>query len=137
MAGGGDGAVGRRANSEDIPAVAACLASAFYDDPLWGRWTFPDEDVRAAGMLPLMTLMAEMGLGGEESTYVVEDAAAATVWTPPGATYGEPGFHERMDEVLGDLFGARKREVDELFERFAENEPDGDYHHLEWWATRR
>ena len=39
--------VGRTATREDIAAVAACLASAFYDDPLWGHWVFPDDPFRA------------------------------------------------------------------------------------------
>lgn len=129
--------MGRPASAEDIPAVALCLASAFYDDPLWGRWTFPDEDVRASGLLPLMTLMAELGQGGEESTRMTEGAGAVTVWTPPGARYGEPGFDDRIDEAMNALFGPRASEIHALWERFAENEPDGRYYHLEWWATRR
>ena len=28
-------------------------------------------------------------------------------------------------------------DIHALWERFAENEPDGRYYHLEWWATRR
>ena len=133
----GDGVLGLRAGDEDIPAIAACLASAFYDDPLWGHWTFPDEDERAGNLLPLMTLMAELGLGGEESTRIADGVGSVTVWTPPGARYGEPGFDDRIDEVLKELFGPRKPALDTLFERFAEHEPEGAYHHLEWWATRR
>jgi GNAT superfamily N-acetyltransferase len=136
VAGGGT-AIGSRAGLDDIPAVSACLASAFYDDPLWGRWTFPDEDERAAKLLPMMTLMAEMGLGGEEMTRMTDGAGAVTVWTPPGARYGEPGFDERIGEVIKALFGPRAGELDALFERFTEHEPEGDYYHLEWWATRR
>jgi GNAT superfamily N-acetyltransferase len=134
---GGPETVGRRAGAEDIAPVAACLASAFYDDPLWGHWTFPDEDVRARDLLPLMTLMAELGLGGAEQTYMTDGAGAITVWTPPGAHYGEPGFDERIAQVLHDLFGDRAAALETLWERFAEHEPEGDYWHLEWWATRR
>jgi hypothetical protein len=133
----GDGTTGRRANAGDIPAVAACLASAFYDDPLWGRWTFPDEDVRARDLLPFMTLMAEMGQGGGVLTNMTDGAGAVTVWTPPGSRYGEPGFEERIEEVLAELFGPRAHELDALFEQFDEHTPDGEFHHLEWWATRR
>ena len=51
--------VGRAATVADLPLVAACLASAFYEDPLWGHWTFPDESRRRRHLLPFMTLMAE------------------------------------------------------------------------------
>ena len=43
--------VGRAATDADVPAVAACLAAAFRDDPLWGHWTFPDEATRAERMI--------------------------------------------------------------------------------------
>ena len=32
--------VGRAATAEDIAAVTASLTGAFFDDPLWGWWTF-------------------------------------------------------------------------------------------------
>lgn len=44
----GTGGVGRAATIEDVPAVTACLASAFHEDPLWGHWTFPEAESRAA-----------------------------------------------------------------------------------------
>jgi GNAT superfamily N-acetyltransferase len=130
-------AVGRRANADDIPGVAACLASAFYDDPLWGRWTFPDEDARARDLLRFMTLMAEMGQAGGVFTQMADGAGSVTVWTPPGARYGEPGFDERIDDVLATLFGPRAAELQALFEQFDAHMPGGEFHHLEWWATRR
>jgi hypothetical protein len=81
--------LGRAATPEDVPAVAACLASAFYDDPLWGHWTFPDQQSRARDLVPFMELMAELGLG-ELWTDMTAGAGAITVWTPPGASYGTP-----------------------------------------------
>ena len=38
--------------------MAACLASAFFDDPLWGHWTFPDESTRASQMPEYMRFWA-------------------------------------------------------------------------------
>src|SRR6476660_3294163 len=86
---------GRVAGAADLPAVAVCLASAFFNDPLWGIWTFPDEDTRRRDLLPFMTLMAEMGQAGGVSTNLIDGAGAITVWTPPGCVYGMPGFEER------------------------------------------
>jgi hypothetical protein len=40
-------AVGRAATVEDLPVVAECLASAFYEDPLWATGHFPTS--RAVG----------------------------------------------------------------------------------------
>jgi hypothetical protein len=60
--GGTRKAVVRDAGPEDLPVVAACLASAFYEDPLWGHWTFPDESSRERDLLPFMTLQAQLGV---------------------------------------------------------------------------
>lgn len=50
----GGARVGRAAAPDDVPAVAACLTSAFYDDPAWGLWTFPEEASRAQRLYELM-----------------------------------------------------------------------------------
>jgi len=96
MANGGD-RVGRAATRNDVPAVAACLASAFFDDPVWGDWTFPDTSTRTRDLVPFMTPMAELGLG-EISTEMTPAAEAITIWTPPGASYVPPE-DERHDDV--------------------------------------
>src|SRR6476646_8194479 len=111
---------GRVAGAADLFAVAVCLASAFFNDPLWGIWTFPDEDARRRDLLPFMTLMAEMGQAGGVSTNLIDGAGAITVWTPPGSVYGTPGFEERTAAVLGELFGPRAAELESLFEQFDE-----------------
>ena len=54
-------AAGRTATADDLPIVAACLASAFYQDPLWGHWAFPDESRRRRDLLPFMLLHAHLG----------------------------------------------------------------------------
>ena len=46
--------VGRAAAPDDVPAVATCLTSAFYDDPVWGLWTFPEEASRAQRLYELI-----------------------------------------------------------------------------------
>jgi GNAT superfamily N-acetyltransferase len=128
--------VGRVATAGDIPAVAACLASAFHDDPLWGHWTFPDVETRARGLGIFMKLMAELGLG-DMWTEMTAAAEAVTVWTPPGLSPVTPELEARMAAVFADLFGPRKAALDALFEQFEENLPDGRYYHLEWWAAHR
>jgi GNAT superfamily N-acetyltransferase len=126
--------VGRAARTEDVPAVAECLASAFYDDPLWGRWSFPDVVARKRDLLPFMTLMAERGLG--VWTDMTTAAESVTVWTPPGAHY-ESVEDERTSNALDDLFGARAPAIRALFRQLDEHTPQGRFYHLEWWATRR
>src|SRR5947209_457514 len=99
-------AVGRSATAEDLPIVAACLASAFYEDPLWGHWTFPDESRRRRDLLPFMTLMAQLG-ADEIWTAMTARGESVAIWTPPGARYGLPEQEPLINELFDRLFGAR------------------------------
>lgn len=128
--------VGRAAAAEDLPIVAACLASAFYEDPLWGVWTFPDESLRRRDLLPFMTLQAQLGVA-QGWTAMTTNGESVAIWTPPGASYGSPEQEPLITEVLGRLFGARAPAIHELFEQFEEHTPTGSFYHLEWWATHR
>jgi hypothetical protein len=129
-------AVGRITDTADLPTVAACLANAFYEDPLWGHWTFPNETRRRRDLLPFMTLQTQLGAahGWIAMTPAGESVA---IWTPPGASYGSPEQEPMITEVLGGLFGARAPAIHELFKQFEDHTPAGRFYHLEWWATHR
>jgi hypothetical protein len=129
-------AVGRTATVDDLPVVAECLASAFYEDPLWGHWTFPDESRRGRDLLPFMTLMVQLG-AVEGWTAMTPGGESVTVWTPPGASYGSPEQEPLISEVFERLFGARAPAIHAVFDQLEEHTPAGRFYHLEWWATRR
>lgn len=129
-------ALGRAAAARDLRIVAACLASAFYEDPLWGHWTFPDESRRREDLLPFMTLMTQLG-SADGWTAMTARGESVTIWTPPGASYGSPEQEPLISEVFDRLFGARARAIHELFQQFEEHTPAGRFYHLEWWATHR
>ena len=128
--------VGRAVAAEDLPIVAACLASAFYEDPLWGRWTFPDESRRRRDLLPFMMLQAQLAVA-QGWTAMTPNGESVAIWTPPGASYGSPAREPLISDVLGRLFGARAPARHELFKQFEEHTPPGRFYHLEWWATHR
>jgi GNAT superfamily N-acetyltransferase len=128
--------VGRSAAAEDLPIVAACLASAFYDDPLWGRWTFPDESRRRPDLLSFMTLQAQLG-AAPGWTAMTTNGESVAIWTPPGGSYGSPDQEPLIGEALSRLFKARAPAIRELFKQFEEHTPRGRFYHLEWWATDR
>lgn len=129
--------VGRAATNADVPAVAACLADAFHDDPLWGDWTFPDPATRAALMLPFMRFWAACGVRNPW-VRMTDGAEAVAVWLPPGEPELTPSEAEALDHLLTDLFGPRKPELDALFDQFDAHHPHGEPHYyLGWWATHR
>jgi GNAT superfamily N-acetyltransferase len=128
--------VGRAATSADTSAVAACLASAFYDDPLWGPWTFPDAQSRARDLVPFMRFWALCSLR-HSWLRMTDGCEAVAVWTPPGEVYVRPEDEPAMDALLEELFGWRTPEFYALFDQFDQHLPTGDYYHLEWWGTDR
>jgi hypothetical protein len=126
----------RDAAPQDLGIVAACLASAFYEDPLWGHWTFPDESRRPRDLLRFMALQAELG-AAQGWIAMTAGSESVAVWTPPGASYGSPEQEPLISEVLDRVFGTRAPAIHELFKQFEEHIPAGRFYHLEWWATHR
>jgi GNAT superfamily N-acetyltransferase len=128
--------VGRAATPADTETVTSCLASAFYDDPLWGYWTFPHEQSRMRGLLPFMRFWTACSLR-HPWLRMTDGGEAVAVWTPPGEVCVTPEEQPVMASLLEDLFGRRAPELHALFDQFEQNLPEGDYYHLEWWATHR
>ena len=129
--------VGRAATAGDVPAVAACLADAFHEDPLWGHWTFPDEETRPAGLLRFMEFWAACGVR-HPWLRMTDRCEAVTVWLPPGEPELTPAEEQRFGALLAELFGPRAPELDALFEQFDAQHPHAQPHNnLSWWATHR
>ena len=129
--------LGGAATVDDIDVVASCLASAFFDDPLWGHWTFPDETTRANDLVPFMRFWATCGVRHHPWLRTTAGGEAIAVWTPPGVLAVTPEEELTMNALLDELFGPRARDLHAVFAQFEEHLPDGDYYHLEWWATHR
>jgi len=119
-----------------VPAVAACLTSAFYDDPVWGRWTFPDEASRAERLYELMHFWT-LAAVRHPWVWMTEHAQAVAVWLPPG----EPEMTIEQEEVFGslliNLLGPRADALNALFDRFAARHPMKPHYYLSLWATHR
>src|ERR1700680_4592070 len=77
------GPVGRAAGPADVAAVTACLTSAFFEDPVWGQWSFPDPVSRADGLPALMRFWTQAGIR-HPWVRMTEQAEAVTVWIPAG-----------------------------------------------------
>jgi GNAT superfamily N-acetyltransferase len=129
--------VGRAAALQDVPAVADCLASAFYDDPVWGRWAFPEEASRYQRVYELMRFW-----GAAAARYpwvrMTDNAEAAAVWIPPGKPEMTSEEEGRFASLIGELFGDRAGELNDLFEQFGEHHPrEPPHYYLSLWGTHR
>ncbi len=131
----GSSGVGRAAVVGDVPAVAACLMSAFYDDPVWGRWTFPDPKDRAQRLYRLMQFWASSAVR-HPWVRMTDDAEAVAVWLPPGEPEMTTEEGVEFGALVSDLLGARAPEVNTLFELFDEHHPEAS-HYYEALGFRR
>src|SRR3981081_4311511 len=113
----GSSSVGRSAAVDDVAAVTACLASAFFDDPVWGRWTFPEAAGRAQGLYGLMRFWVQ-GATRNHWVRMTDGAQAAAVWLPPGAAEMTPEEEAQFEVFVSQALGPRAHEVLNLFERF-------------------
>lgn len=130
-------AIGRAATLADVPAVTACLADAFHEDPLWGHWTFPDADGRAQRLTRFMEFWAICGVR-YPWLRMTDGCEAVAAWVPPGERDMTPDEEARLGPLLAELLGPRAPEVEALFEQFDAQHPhDQPHYYLGWWATHR
>jgi GNAT superfamily N-acetyltransferase len=66
---------------DELPAVAALLARAFYDDPAMS-WTFP-RDGRRLGQAERFWTIRLSHMAPQEEIYVTDDLSGAAAWTLP------------------------------------------------------
>lgn len=133
----GPSGVGRAATPADVPAVAACLADAFHEDPLWGHWTFPDSARRSDLLLPFMTFWATCAVR-LPWLRMTDGCESVAVWVPPGEPELTPAQAARVGPMLAELLGPRAQEVEALFDAFDAGHPhDQPHYYLGWWATHR
>ena len=119
------------ARRDDAPRLAAALAAAFYDDPVF-RWFAPDEHRRRAMLPSLFDVFVEAYLTHGE-TYADEEVAGAALWAAPGIdpVGDEQVYAERLEEIAG-IDAPRLFEVVELFEAQTPREP---HYHLQFLAV--
>jgi GNAT superfamily N-acetyltransferase len=127
----------KAATRDDVRAVSACLVSAFYDDPVWGLWAFPEEKSRAQRLFQFMRFFT-LAAARHPWLRMTDEAEAVAVWLPPGVPEFTPEEEAAFGPLLQSLFGGRADEANELFEQFDEHRPKSEPHYyLSLWATHR
>jgi GNAT superfamily N-acetyltransferase len=73
----------RRARTNELHELAALLAAAFHDDPVWGPYFFPDQRRRLEGLTRFFAGELRQFMPHQQ-VWTIEDLAGVTVWAPPG-----------------------------------------------------
>ncbi|HTW41431.1 MAG TPA: GNAT family N-acetyltransferase [Solirubrobacteraceae bacterium] len=73
----------RRAGAQDVPALAAMLSRAFYDDPV-ASWAWRPDRLRAGALERFQAIRLRQLLHGQE-IWTTGDRLSAALWAPPGS----------------------------------------------------
>src|SRR5580765_6242027 len=125
----------RRADPSDAPLITRIMTSAFFDDPVWGPWAFPDVERRAVQLSTLWRLLIDAAIPNRW-VWVTSGGEAASLWVPPGCPELPPEDERRLHPLLIDLLGSYGDTVFEGFERFDAAHPhDEPHYYLSLLAT--
>jgi GNAT superfamily N-acetyltransferase len=91
----------RLATSADVDAMAATLATAFFDDPLWGP-AFPEPELRTRQASAFWRLFVTSSLR-YPWTLVTPKVEAVAVWLPPGGVELTDEEHDSFEAFLIDI----------------------------------
>jgi GNAT superfamily N-acetyltransferase len=94
--------------ADELPSVAAVLARAFEDDPLW-TWTLgrPDGADRRKRLARFFFAMGERMHARHQLVYTAGDFAGAAVWAPPGQWRHRFSDEARVAPAVIGAFGLR------------------------------
>src|SRR4051812_10561631 len=122
----------RAAARDDATQLAAALAAAFYDDPVF-RWFSPDDQRRGARLPGFFDVFVDAYLSHAE-TYTDDAVSGAALWAAPGTDPlgAEPVYVERLEAIAG-IDAPRLFEIVELLEAHA---PQQRHYHLQFLAVR-
>jgi GNAT superfamily N-acetyltransferase len=112
----------RRARSSDVDAVAATLARAFADDPVWGI-ALSSLGGGTDHHNAYWRFFAVAGVD-QESVWLADDGAALAVWVPPGGVELPSDALAELEAFNAATLGPHgAAEMAELYERFESNHP--------------
>jgi len=106
----------RVATPADVPGLARTMAAAFETDPVWGAYSFPDDDRRRAQLEAFWApqLLAAMRFAW---TLVTPGCEAGAVWIPPGEVELTSEQEREVVELTSELVGPQQATV--IFDVFA------------------
>jgi len=117
----------RLARDRDLDAVTETIALAFRTDPVWGvALALPDGRIDHLEAYWRFFVDASHAQGG---VWMLESAAAVSVWVPPGGTEFTEDQAARLAAFNLETMGeAAARGLSELYERFEANHPTAEPH---------
>jgi ribosomal protein S18 acetylase RimI-like enzyme len=125
----------RRASREEAGAIAAPLADAFFDDPVFA-WMTPDEARRGSVLSSFFTLFAETLLLYDES-YLAAGGDGSAIWVPPGRPAVPEASTDAFVDQLALIAGPDGERLFEVMSLVDEHHPHGSLYFLQFLGVFR
>jgi GNAT superfamily N-acetyltransferase len=125
----------RLATAADVPALAATIADAFFDDPTM-LWIAPDDERRRvvgpAAFRPSASSIERLG-----GAWITEDGTGAALWIPPGGVVPAEDEAEAFGQQLAEVLdGGELERLEALMAAFDEHLPTEPHAHLQLHGVR-
>jgi GNAT superfamily N-acetyltransferase len=120
----------RKMADEDVPGVVSSLARAFYDDPVVGRWSFPDDSRRMKRLERGFDLYTRRIWLRHGSCYTTEGLGGAAMWMPPGTWHMSSLEQLRLLPAMLARFGTDHGRLIRLFGALEARHPHDPHHYL-------
>lgn len=125
------------AAESDVDRMAAVLALAFEDDPVWS-WMLPDEASRLRRLRGAFTVLlreVHLGHGASEHTGRSGGVEAAALWDPPGQWRTPFSAQVRQAVPLMRAFGTRLPVALRALSRVESHHPEEPHWYLAFLGT--
>jgi ribosomal protein S18 acetylase RimI-like enzyme len=120
----------RRASRGEAGAIAAPLADAFFDDPVFA-WITPDEARRRPQLSSFFRLFAETLVVYGES-YLAPGGDGSAIWVPPRQPPVPDASADAFVEQLALIAGPDGERLFEAMELVDEHHPHGSFYFLQF-----
>lgn len=119
----------RVAGLDDVEAVTDTMVTAFFHDPVWGPYSFPDAGRRDEQSRPFWRVFIREAVRFPW-VWVTPGCEAAAVWIPPGEAEVTANGEAELDSLLRETLGAAQAQVVlDAFARLDDSHPHGEPHH--------
>ena len=119
----------RKASEPDVPRLAAAMARAFFDDPVFA-WLIPDESERLQRSERAFAFYIRKVYLPHDECYTTEDLAGGALWLSPGTWHLGPLAQARLLPGMIGALGRRLVQVLRAIATIESKHPKSEHYYL-------
>jgi GNAT superfamily N-acetyltransferase len=120
---------------QEVPAMAASLAAAFYDDPV-NSWLLPNDETRLDQLERSFELFIRQIYLTHDEMYATRQVVGAAIWEPPGAWKVPILKQLRLTPATIAVYGRRTPALLRMVSRMESGHPQEPHMYLPFVGVR-